>query len=43
VAVRGNAADLYLLLSRRAPRDSGAVEVLGDRAILDHWLDNSAF
>jgi uncharacterized protein (TIGR03083 family) len=43
VAVRGNAADLYLLLSRRAPRDSGAVEVLGDRAVLDHWLDNSAF
>ncbi|MCW2568164.1 MAG: hypothetical protein JWN54_2261 [Mycobacterium sp.] len=43
VAVRGNAADLFLLLSRRAPRDSGAVEVLGERAVLDHWLDNSAF
>jgi uncharacterized protein (TIGR03083 family) len=43
VAVRADAADLFLLLSRRAPRDSGDVEVLGARAVLDDWLDNSAF
>jgi uncharacterized protein (TIGR03083 family) len=43
VAVRGDAADLALLLTRRIPLDSPAIEVLGDRALMEHWLSNTAF
>jgi predicted lipid carrier protein YhbT len=43
VAVRGPVADLLLLIYRRQPADSGAVEILGDRHLLDVWLDRVAF
>jgi uncharacterized protein (TIGR03083 family) len=43
VAVRGDAADLMLLLTRRLPLDSPSIEVLGDRAVLEYWLANTAF
>ncbi|WP_176611266.1 maleylpyruvate isomerase family mycothiol-dependent enzyme [Actinomadura sp. WMMB 499] len=39
VAVRGPATDLLLVLSRRRPLDAApALEVFGDRALLEHWL-----
>lgn len=41
VAVRGPAADLLLVLYRRRPAET--VEVLGDRALLDHWLELARF
>ncbi|MBW0114911.1 maleylpyruvate isomerase family mycothiol-dependent enzyme [Pseudonocardia abyssalis] len=41
VAVRGTAADLLLALTRRIP--PSAVEVLGDAAVLDTWLERTAF
>lgn len=39
VAVRGPIADLLRVVSRRLPPDAEAVEVLGDRAVLDAWLE----
>jgi uncharacterized protein (TIGR03083 family) len=41
VAVRGPAAALLLVLLRRVPQEH--VEVLGDRALFESWLENSAF
>ena len=41
VAVRGTASDLLLVMMRRRPPD--AVEVLGDRAVLDGFLDQARF
>jgi uncharacterized protein (TIGR03083 family) len=42
LTVRGRAADLLLVLTRRAaPR--GRVEVAGDEALFAHWLDHSRF
>lgn len=41
VAVRGAAADLLLVLTRRLP--AGRVEVLGDAAVLDTWLARTGF
>jgi uncharacterized protein (TIGR03083 family) len=41
VAVRGPASDLLLVMMRRRP--PGAVEVLGDRATLDGFLDQARF
>ena len=39
VAVRGPAADLLLVLSRRRPLEAApSLEVHGDRALLDHWI-----
>jgi uncharacterized protein (TIGR03083 family) len=38
LAVRGAAADLYLLLWNRAGRD--AVEVFGDASLLDRWAEH---
>lgn len=39
VAVRGTAADLLLMLWRRAPLDdAGRFEVFGDRSVMDRWL-----
>lgn len=43
VALRGGASDLFLLLLRRLDPDAARVEVLGDRTLLDQWLDHSRF
>jgi uncharacterized protein (TIGR03083 family) len=43
VAVRGPAEALFLTLMRRLPLGDPRVEVLGDRAVFDHWLANTAF
>jgi uncharacterized protein (TIGR03083 family) len=41
VAVRGPAADLLLVLSRRRPLDAAAtLEIFGDRALLEHWIEH---
>ncbi len=41
VAVRGPAAKLLLVLSRRLPLDAAPMlEVHGDRALLDQWIDH---
>jgi uncharacterized protein (TIGR03083 family) len=42
-AVRGPASALLLVLVRRLPADDPAVEVLGDRALLDGWLAATPF
>jgi uncharacterized protein (TIGR03083 family) len=42
VAVRGPAAGLALLLYRRLPIGDEQFTTFGDRALIDHWLDNSA-
>jgi uncharacterized protein (TIGR03083 family) len=39
VAVRAPLADLLRVVTRRLPPDSEGVEVLGDRAVLDAWLE----
>jgi uncharacterized protein (TIGR03083 family) len=43
VAVRGPAADLLLVLNRRALVQERDLEVLGNRALFEHWIANSAF
>ena len=43
VAVRGTATALYLLLNRRLRPDAPALEVHGDRTILDTWLATTIF
>jgi uncharacterized protein (TIGR03083 family) len=43
VAVRADAADLHLLLARRIGPDAPGVEILGDRALFDHWLEHTVF
>jgi uncharacterized protein (TIGR03083 family) len=43
VAVRGPAASLLLLLTRRLPASDPAVEVLGDQALLADWLAHTPF
>lgn len=43
VAVRGPASDLLLVLMRRLPPDDPAVEVLGERPLLDAWLAATGF
>jgi uncharacterized protein (TIGR03083 family) len=43
VAVRGPAADLLLVLTRRLPPSTPGVEILGEQALLTHWLQNTAF
>ena len=41
VAVRGPASDLLLVLSRRRPLDAApTLQLQGDRALLDHWIDH---
>ncbi|MEV0716883.1 maleylpyruvate isomerase family mycothiol-dependent enzyme [Asanoa sp. NPDC050611] len=41
VAVRGPAADLLLVLSRRRPIDAApTLEVHGDRALFDRWIEH---
>ena len=43
VAVRGPAASLLLVLTRRLPPSDPSVEVLGDQAALTHWLQHTPF
>jgi uncharacterized protein (TIGR03083 family) len=43
VAVRGPAADLLLVLTRRLPPSAPRVEVLGEPALLTHWLQHTPF
>jgi uncharacterized protein (TIGR03083 family) len=43
VALRGALTDLLLAFQRRLPLDSDRLDVLGDRALLDHWLARTAF
>jgi uncharacterized protein (TIGR03083 family) len=43
VAVRAPAARLLLLLTRRLPASDPAVEVLGEQALLTHWLEHTPF
>ncbi|RPK85398.1 MULTISPECIES: maleylpyruvate isomerase family mycothiol-dependent enzyme [Streptomyces] len=43
VALRGPLTDLMLVFNRRLARTSQRVEVLGDAALLDFWLDRSSF
>jgi uncharacterized protein (TIGR03083 family) len=41
VAVRGPAAELLLVLSRRRPlAEAPGLEVHGDRALFDHWIEH---
>jgi uncharacterized protein (TIGR03083 family) len=41
VAVRGPAADVLLVLSRRRPLDAvPTLEINGNRALLDHWIQH---
>ncbi|MBN6033691.1 maleylpyruvate isomerase family mycothiol-dependent enzyme [Amycolatopsis sp. 195334CR] len=41
VALRGTAEELLLVLSRRRPlAEATTLEVLGDQALLDHWIEN---
>jgi uncharacterized protein (TIGR03083 family) len=43
VAVRGPLVDLLLLIYKRRPVDGVDVEVLGDAALLDFWLERVSF
>jgi len=43
LAVRGPAASLLLVLTRRLPPSDPSVEVLGDQASLTHWLQHTPF
>ena len=43
VAVRGPAADLLLVLTRRLPPSAPGIEILGEQALLTHWLQHTPF
>ncbi|MEV3928553.1 MULTISPECIES: maleylpyruvate isomerase family mycothiol-dependent enzyme [unclassified Streptomyces] len=43
VALRGPMAELMLAFNRRQKPDEGGLEVLGDRGLLDFWLERSSF
>ncbi|MGH3751222.1 MAG: maleylpyruvate isomerase family mycothiol-dependent enzyme [Pseudonocardiaceae bacterium] len=43
VAVRGAVVDLLLVLLRRVPPGEAPVTVLGDPAVLEHWLEHTRF
>jgi uncharacterized protein (TIGR03083 family) len=43
VAVRGPAASLLLVLTRRLPPSDPGVEILGEQALLIHWLQHTPF
>ncbi|WP_260638540.1 maleylpyruvate isomerase family mycothiol-dependent enzyme [Streptomyces angustmyceticus] len=43
VALRGPLTDVLQVLYRRLPADSDRVEVLGERALLDRWLEWATF
>jgi uncharacterized protein (TIGR03083 family) len=42
-AVRGPAKDLLLAIVRRQSADAAGIDVLGDRAVWDGWLDRTPF
>ncbi|MFF6998110.1 maleylpyruvate isomerase N-terminal domain-containing protein [Streptomyces sp. NPDC008313] len=43
VALRGTLTDVLLGFYRRLPLDDGRLDVLGDRELLDFWLDRATF
>ncbi|MEI5101306.1 maleylpyruvate isomerase family mycothiol-dependent enzyme [Streptomyces sp. PmtG] len=43
VALRGPLTEVLLAFYRRRPLDSGRVEVLGDRGLLEFWLERASF
>ena len=43
VAVRGPAASLLLILTRRLPPSDPAIEILGEQELLTHWLQHTPF
>ena len=43
VAVRGPAASLLLVLTRRLPPSDPGIEILGEQALLAHWLQHTPF
>ena len=43
VAVRGPAVSLLLVLTRRLPPSGPGLEILGDQALLVHWLQHTPF
>ncbi len=43
VAVRGPAAGLLLVLTRRLPPSAPGIEILGEQALLTHWLQHTPF
>ena len=43
VAVRGPAASLLLVLTRRLPPSDPGIELLGEQALLAHWLQHTPF
>ncbi len=43
VAVRGPAASLLLILTRRLPPSDPAIEILGEQELLTHWLQRTPF
>ncbi|WP_424887704.1 maleylpyruvate isomerase family mycothiol-dependent enzyme [Streptomyces sp. XH2] len=43
VAVRGPMTDVLSVLYRRLPADTDRIEVLGDRELLDFWLERAVF
>ncbi|MFE4666461.1 maleylpyruvate isomerase family mycothiol-dependent enzyme [Streptomyces sp. NPDC056716] len=43
VALRGPLTEVMLAFYRRVPLEGGAVEVVGEREVLDHWLERATF
>jgi uncharacterized protein (TIGR03083 family) len=43
LAVRGPAANLLLVLTRRLPPSAPGVEIFGEQALLTHWLQHTPF
>ena len=43
MALRGPATDLLLVITRRREVGDTAIEVFGDEAVLQTWLDNTKF
>jgi hypothetical protein len=43
VALRGPLTWVLLAFYRRIPLDDARIEVLGERTVLEHWLDRATF
>ncbi|OSC73113.1 hypothetical protein B5181_01335, partial [Streptomyces sp. 4F] len=43
VALRGPLTDVLLAFYRRLPLDTPGLEVLGDRKLLEFWLEKATF
>ena len=43
IAVRGPAASLLLVLTRRLPPADPAIEIFAEQALLTHWLEHTPF